>query len=373
MSALEFTCSEDGFDPMVWATPQFSRSKVDKAGFVIAEPTPKTLDEIFEQYPRREEAFSIVNNWRSSHSYPLNTFQITLRKKASKFGQEFVVAQRIKRLESIRSKLTRDETRTLQLSQMQDIGGCRAILKDVKTVRKVRQLYDESRFAHKFVGQKDYIDCPKEDGYRGIHLIYQYVGKGPTEVYNKLRIEVQLRSLNQHAWATAVEAVSTFTDQALKWRMGQKEWRRFFALMGSAIALIEKCPIVPGTPENPRDLITELSELSTKLNVQEVMQMYKATINFAGQAKDAKYLLLELDPKRPELKVTRFTARDSQEANKQYLEAERQVQDGSSKQVVLVSVDSLSKLQKAYPNYFMDTDRFSHLLTQVLLQQAQPA
>jgi hypothetical protein len=40
--------------------------------------------------------------------------------------------------------------------------------------------------------------------------------------------EIQLRSRLQHAWATTVETVDTFTRQAIKTGGGKAEWRRFF-------------------------------------------------------------------------------------------------------------------------------------------------
>ncbi|MBU6438396.1 MAG: hypothetical protein KGQ77_12790, partial [Betaproteobacteria bacterium] len=62
--------------------------------------------------------------------------------------------------------------------------------------------------------------------------------------FNNQKIEVQLRTRLQHAWATAVEIVDAFTGQALKSGLklnsGDPKWRRFFALMSSVIAIREK-------------------------------------------------------------------------------------------------------------------------------------
>ena len=102
------------------------------------------------------------------------------------------------------------------------------------------------------------------------------------------------------------------------------------------------------------------------LKAQSVLQMYKASIKYAGQAKGAKYLLLQLDPEEQKISIERFTAGLSQEANRRYLAAERGLPANTSKQIVLVSVDSISKLQKAYPNYFMDTTMFSNIVSGVL-------
>lgn len=343
---------------MIWAIPQYSRNQVDKAGFALADPDIIGSD--------LEHVYAIINNWRSAHSYPLNTFQVTLRRKVASVENEFIVAQRIKRLESIRAKFVRPETSTIQLSQMQDIGGCRAVVRSIANVNEVVEQYKNSRFLHVLRNERNYIDSPKPDGYRGVHLVYQYKGEGKTEAYDKLRIEVQLRTSNQHAWATAVEAVSIFTRQALKWKQGEEDWKRFFALMGSAIASIERTPFVPQTPSSLDGLIKELRDLSRSLNVQNVLKMYSTTINYAGQAKDAKYLVLELDASTQQVKVTRFTASASQAANSLYLELERKSALNPAVQVVLVSVDAISKLQRAYPNYFLDTQRFSTILNRLL-------
>src|SRR5688572_15736715 len=61
----------DAFGAMIYAHPLFSAEAVDAAGRVIAGETLWT-----NEY---EKARAIVNNWRSSHSFPLNTFQVTLK------------------------------------------------------------------------------------------------------------------------------------------------------------------------------------------------------------------------------------------------------------------------------------------------------
>ena len=98
---------------MAWATPQYKKSRVNAAGATLIDP--KASEDALEK------ALEVINNWRSSHSYPLNTFQVTLRKKAKQIDSNCLIAQRIKRLSSIKLKLERFST--MKLSQMQDIGG----------------------------------------------------------------------------------------------------------------------------------------------------------------------------------------------------------------------------------------------------------
>lgn len=346
-------------DDMAWAVPQYPRNQVDNAGFVLADPNACAAD--------LERAFTVINNWRSAHNYPLNTFQVTLRNKSKRIESVApLVAQRIKRLESITAKLRRQPT--LQLSQMQDIGGCRSVVSSLKKATELVEAYKNARFEHEFQGSKNYIESPKPDGYRSYHLIYRYKGTPRTAAYNKLRIEIQIRSRMQHAWATAVEAVGTFTNQALKSNQGSADWKRFFALMGSALARLERAQSVPGTPTSRQELKDELTHLANALRVQNTLQSYSATLNYIGgqRAAESKFFLVRLDPSAQQVTVQGFPANASQQANLTYTALEREL-EGSKEQVVLVSVDTIAALKRAYPNYFMDTQVFGSLLTRVLV------
>ena len=104
------TCQETGrfFRRMAWAVPKYDRQGVDEAGRTLLTPpdlwNPEThewMPGAWEQYAR---ALAIINNWRSSHSFPLNTFQMWLRRTAHEFDPQALVPQRIKRLSSIEDK-----------------------------------------------------------------------------------------------------------------------------------------------------------------------------------------------------------------------------------------------------------------------------
>jgi hypothetical protein len=70
-------------DDMAWARPEYRRGEVDWAGRRLAQLMHKTPwdDGDSADWLR---AITIINNWRSVHAYPLNTFQATLRGKAQK-------------------------------------------------------------------------------------------------------------------------------------------------------------------------------------------------------------------------------------------------------------------------------------------------
>lgn len=344
---------------MAWAKPQYGKGRVDAAGDTLIERAASEL--------KRAEALHCINNWRSSHSYPLQALKMTLIGRARKVDLKAVVAQRLKRLSSITVKLRRNPN--MKLSQMQDIGGCRAVLESVNGVHELVSLYEQSIAKNpndrsEFVKKYDYIASPKGDGYRSIHLVYKY-RSGAQEYlpYNGLRIEIQLRTALQHAWATAVETVSTFTGQALKSNVGDDDWKRFFVLMGSAIAAREKSPIVPGAPLRSVELVEELRRLSKKLEVHRVLAGWSSAIRIALVERnvsmaDASAFLLVLDSSKRTIDVTGYRKAELKQASEEYLIVETATADKPEIQAVLVSVDSLAALRSAYPNYYLDTQAF---------------
>jgi hypothetical protein len=358
---------------MAWAVPKFSKKKVNEAGEILVREESDFSDlaaderEVAEYESLTEyfDALDVINNWRSSHNFPLNPFQNGLRKKGKQVDAHCLIAQRIKRLSSIELKLRRFGTTTL--SQMQDIGGCRAIVSSVDQVRALCKLYAESEMKHKLHHMDDYLNHPKNSGYRGVHLIYRYHSDRKTE-YNTLLIEMQLRSQLQHAWATGVETAGAFMQQALKSSLGEKEWLRFFALMGTAIAVRENSPPVPQTPRRYSELVKELRDHARALDITNKLAAFGTALEIFDQqqSKDNHYYLMEVDHINKTVTVTGFKLGESELATSKYLDAEKKVKQRSGADAVLVSVDSMAALQRAYPNYFLDTRVFVDLMTETL-------
>jgi ppGpp synthetase/RelA/SpoT-type nucleotidyltranferase len=295
---------------------------------------------------------------------------------SKKVDPNALVIRRLKRFTSIINKLKRDQTSKMKMSRMQDVGGCRSVLLDIDKVNKLVNKYKKSRgLKHKLVKINDYIQNPKKDGYRSVHMIYKYFSDKKHD-YDGLLIEIQIRTKLQHYWATAIETVDHFTRQALKSNEGEKEWLEFFRLVSSAFANIEKMPLVPDTPADEVELRTQIQELAGKLKVVKKMtewaKIHKLIENFEKDSKNKyAFYLLDLDLTTKNLKISAFKQSQEELANAEYSKLEeRMLKNKEDKDIVLVSADTQRELIKAYPNYFLDAKEFINQLNQYFKQAA---
>jgi ppGpp synthetase/RelA/SpoT-type nucleotidyltranferase len=351
---------------MEWIKPEFSKSKIDRAGDILINE-----DNSAEKI---NDALKILDNCRAIHAYPMHVFKVRLKRKALYVDRNALTVQRLKRVPAIIKKLQRKydgHPPTMNLSQMQDIGGVRAVLSSVHLVNKLCETYYlKGELKHKKVGLKDYIKNPKYDGYRGIHLVYRYFSdKGKAE-YNGLLVEIQIRSKLQHFWATAIETVDFFTRQAIKSNEGQEEWMEFFRLVSSAFAKMEKCPLVPNTPSDEKELYLEIKKREIELNVIKVMRGWMLAIKvFEQEVKRVPKLqcfLLELNITGGQLNITGYRKADEQKAILDYAASEKKNIGKREYDVVLVGADTSTDLKKAYPNYFVDSTEFLAKLKEII-------
>lgn len=342
-----------------WTEPRNSISKVSKAGRIIRKAI---LD--FEETSNKDltKSLHVLLNWRSAHAYPMHALLVLVRRKARLIDKNALIVQRLKRLPTIMDKLTRFEN--MSLGTMQDIGGCRAVVKTTAQAERLRHSMIFCNTRHVFVRQYDYIKNPKESGYRGIHLIYKY---GATKTaYKNLLVEIQIRSRIQHSWATAVEVVDTFTKQSLKTDRGTEDWALVFQLISDAFAQLEKRPTYNDFSDSER---ASMKHLCNKLHVVETLGAFAiSTRQISSDEKISKngFILLELDSVHSTVDVSTYEQAEFQHASEEYTKREEATRNDDTKNIVLVSASSIRNLKKAYPNYFADTEDFVKNLAKVL-------
>ncbi|MGP0108112.1 MAG: RelA/SpoT domain-containing protein [Acidimicrobiales bacterium] len=192
---------------------------------------------------RFDRAVETLLAYRAAHQYPLGKANMGLRSMVSTERCEIEVSQRLKRTVTIVHKLSREPT--MQLANMQDIGGCRAVLNSIDEVRRVERRLRKRR---PVVRVSDYITNPRASGYRGVHVIVEYDGR---------MIEVQLRTRVMHEWAITVERLSGRMGEDLKSSMGPHPVLALMEAISEAMA-IEECgnvvePVLLGRINSLRD------------------------------------------------------------------------------------------------------------------------
>lgn len=357
---------------------KYSGKKVEKAGIALLE-----LSDLLNNVSEFEAVMDVLSYWRSSHEESLDLALDTLARVVSKKDKKAFYAKRLKRYVSIVNKLVR--FRDMSLKNMQDIGGCRAVVANEKKLRQsVRELKKLSYFKlekgkHKY---KDYIEYPKEDGYRSYHL----VGKFPDKDGNFKSIEVQLRTQIQHYWATTLEIVDLFTGQALKSNQGEQIWKDFFIHVSKQFAVMEQVHLFETMSDRDKlqsfgsqlyldqeatDSCREAKRIGSKLKVAKMLEAFSGSLKIIDERLESEelysgYALLTIDTEKKEVLSTLFSDDNSKEAENAYTEAEKAsaTQDGAV--VALVSSSAVGGIREAYPNYFADSSKFLTLLQLIM-------
>lgn len=90
-----------------------------------------------------DRALAVLLDHRADHRVPLTKATMGLRSVVRSEQCVVEVSQRLKRVPTILDKLVREPT--MQLANMQDIGGCRAVLNSIDEVHRVRRRLGKNR------------------------------------------------------------------------------------------------------------------------------------------------------------------------------------------------------------------------------------
>lgn len=198
-----------------------SKSQVNRAGKVLRRWARGEVTTGSDERAARD----VLLAFRAAHEVPLTKANMGLRSVVRTERCRVEVSQRLKRVPTIVDKLIREPT--MQLANMQDIGGCRAVLDTIDEVRRAQKRLSKNRPPLRVA---DYIDSPRASGYRGVHVIVTYDGRP---------IEVQLRTQVMHDWAITVERLSGRMAEDLKSGRGRREILEWLEAISEAMALEE--------------------------------------------------------------------------------------------------------------------------------------
>ena len=329
------------FNPLVKAFPGGSKSRVNRAGD-SARNSSASLDDL-----------SVIDEWRSAHRPVLNTFQAILRNRTR--GKDITVAQRHKRKRTIFDKLLR--LPRMELSRMDDVAGCRLIFKNIQDLHVFRKDFHKARFSHKRKNQEDkynYIKTPKSTGYRGIHDIFEYdVNSIAGKNYAGLYVEIQYRTLVQHAWATAVEVIGFITESQPKFQQGDNRYQLAMALASEILARAHESSKGPFPDCSDKKLVEDFLAIDNELHLLTTLN----GLNAANESVSEKRNAILIFSAKGELEIK--TYRDAPDALRSLFELEIQYPEHD---IVLVKADTSEEVRLAFKNYFSDARDFIKLI-----------
>lgn len=328
----------------------FSKGELDRLGERIRKQQPN-LD---------EQTLLDLQTYRTMHREALSNSFNYLCLLAKKSHPTTIVTYRIKRFESIISKL--DRMPEMRFSRMWDIAGCRVIARSNHAIQKmIDTIRDDVEFT--IVKEKNYIISPQEDGYRSHHIFIKH--KNCDKI-----IEVQFRNKADHNWATLVEITDLVFDTRLKecdanaGDAKTKELRHFHYLLSKEIAL---------TLKEKKEIARVIRKYSYIKKLSEIFARNYLTVRrqwFAIESKNNhKYYLIESSKNE----VPRIESFDSSvDAENKYFTLYKSKQNAN---IVLTHLQTpnYDQISVAYSNYILTFHTFldeCYVIFESLLDEA---
>jgi ppGpp synthetase/RelA/SpoT-type nucleotidyltranferase len=218
----------------------FTKGQVNRAGRLISDyfsnPSEDPEDPFLGHDPDElVRAMFAITWWKGRHARPLSRVAAGLRyhviQEDGAVEGRIDVAQRLKKRDTIIGKLHRYPR--MELTQMHDIGGVRATLPSLAALNAVSRRLKKTWTIKK---TRDYISAPKPSGYRAVH--HDVLRDGVV-------IEVQLRTVRQHAWANQVEDDGRRLGIGYKFGFGSEQAQDYYRVMGEAFHVLDRGEELP--------------------------------------------------------------------------------------------------------------------------------
>ncbi len=369
--STKFTNVKDsGISEDIPLSLNISNTEINQAGKTVLKYWEKYQNSQFSEEEQKEkEEFSIalykLQRYRDSDSPILDKFTKLLHQKLNRLNMSdrVIVASRLKRLESIRKKLSKKNN--VKLAGMQDLIGVRIVfstLQDLNEFLNDNSDHCEIRqyecIQNNEIKENNYIEQPKSDGYRSIHQIFKYEVEKKTKKKpnpKTRKIELQLRTQIQHEWATIVEILGSIQKTSFKTGEGEERYKIFLKLTSVLFSIEENLPVISSYSKLTKTQIcNKLQEIDKELQIVKSLEALKSIPYIKSEEK--KYYLLYLDLENCETSVRSYD--DEFKATHEYKQLEEVDAKNTKFDVVLISSVDFKKIKEAFPNYFMSTENF---------------
>lgn len=287
----------------------------------------------------------MLQNIRRSYMEVLSIVFNEMDKIIHRFDPESVCTCRIKRIESIISKLKRNNQ--TPINRIQDIAGCRCILSEERQLLKLYDfiLKNENNFPFKIHNKHNYLSEPKESGYKSIHIIVSL------KEDEKKKVEVQLRCLSHHNWATMVEITDILCGTKIKeyGEQSNPELFKFHLLLSKSSLSLEEINYIANVAIK-YNYVRRLQKIFSE-NYLEVRKHWNI-----NKLQRKHYFLLSRENNKPNF----IGYSDFEAAEIEYF---KRFQSDENIVLACLGRTNFAKISIAYSNYFLT---FNHALIQVV-------
>ena len=296
----------------------------------------KKIGDRIRQNPNNVEKtdLDVLQELRTSYKDDLSSVFNILVSLTRKIDKRAIITYRVKRIESIISKLIRQPQ--MQVNRMADIAGCRCIL---QTNANVIRLCKELSSCIIVKNINDYISNPKPNGYSSLHLMVQ----SPSNP--KHTIEIQLRTQTQHNWATLVEITDLILQTKIKEFENNEDLVLFHRLLAKDMNVLSS--------EEMRSILNIARRYSYFEKISAIFNNNYIEVrnswNRSRTGRNNFFLLATGSDGKPSIQT--FSTFD--EAEKEYYALYNSNTDG--KNIVLTHINNANfeQISMAYSNYFL--------------------
>lgn len=327
-----------------------------------------------------KKSLAVIQAFREAHEQPLKTISYFLSQCCDHLELKITPVGRLKRTDTIINKLQRPSLdgktpNKTCVKTMVDIAGCRLILPNMAILRQITS-YIEEKVAGiqriEIIRARDYIADPKDNDcrYRSLHIHFKYhTNQGKT-----FKVEAQLRTENQHAWATTVEIIDLLEHTKIKTHSHdelykpqvQKQWEQLLIYMSDYIADKEK--IIVLTDQEKQATNHRLIELNNELHAihrLESFQMMNKKLQILISDSKHQHVLFLINEAEQEILLEEVYDKEKQ-AIARYNLIEKTFTGFEHLNALLVSTEKMSSISQAYPNYAGDCSEFITLLNEAI-------